>query len=178
LTHPVVCEDNSEGSLNSSKMNKLSKLQSAYIAGFLDADGSIYIKLTRNNTYKYHFQVSPNIVFYQSSQSKTSLKTLQQMIQSGYLRSRNDGMEEYILGDTSSIRQLLKAVKPFLLFKQLQAELMLQILDLKKEVNSPADFLSLCTLIDNFKDLNYSKKRTVLAETVRLVLIEEGFITP
>lgn len=99
-------------------MNKLSKEQSAYIAGFLDGDGSIYVKLTANATYKYRYQVSPNIVFYQSQQSKRSLEVIRELTGVGYLRQRNDGMEEYIIGDVRSIKAILEIVKPFLVFKK------------------------------------------------------------
>ncbi|KKQ09845.1 MAG: LAGLIDADG homing endonuclease [Candidatus Daviesbacteria bacterium GW2011_GWB1_36_5] len=102
-------------------MNKLSKSQSSYLAGFLDADGSIYVKLTKNSTYKYRYQVSPNIVFYQSQSSKVSLKELHKITGIGYLRKRNDGIEEYIIGDIKSIRDFLNKIEKFLIFKRKQA---------------------------------------------------------
>jgi len=56
---------------------KLSKEQRAYIAGFLDGDGSIYVRLKPNSTYRYRFQVSPAIVFYQSEKESNYLQWLQ-----------------------------------------------------------------------------------------------------
>ena len=159
-------------------MNKLSSVQSSYLAGFLDADGSIYVKLTKNSTYKYRYQVSPNIVFYQSQSSKKSLEELLKITGIGYLRKRNDGIEEYIIGDVKSIRDFLKAIQRYLLFKQNQARLIINILDLKEKTKTPQEFLKLCKLIDQFKSLNYSKKRTILTEIVRQTLIQEGFMTP
>ncbi len=41
---------------------KISSTQKAYLAGFLDGDGSIYVRIKPNNTYKYGFQVAPYIV--------------------------------------------------------------------------------------------------------------------
>ncbi len=159
-------------------MNKLSSVQSSYIAGFLDADGSIYVKLTKNTTYKYRYQVSPYIVFYQSQSSKKSLEELQRIIGIGYLRLRNDGIEEYIIGDIQSIRNFLQNIEKFLIFKKQQAKLIIKILDLKEKISSPQEFLELCELIDQFKELNYSKKRTILTEIVKQTLIDEGFMTP
>jgi hypothetical protein len=159
-------------------MNKLSKVQSAYIAGFLDADGSIYVKLTKNSTYKYHYQVSSYIVFYQSLSSNKSLSEIQQILGIGYLRKRNDGIEEFIIGDTSSIKEFVKQIKPFLIYKQKQADLILKILDQKEKTKSAEQFLALCELIDQFKELNYSKKRTVLTEVVKVTLKNLGLLTP
>lgn len=156
----------------------MSSIQRAYIAGFLDADGSIYVKLTKNITYKYQYQVAPYIVFYQSQQSKKSLQEIQKMTGVGYIRKRNDGIEEYIIGDINSIREFLRVVSKFLIYKENQAKLMLEILNLKEKVKSSLDFLALCRLIDQFQQLNYSKKRIILAETVEITLKEKGFLTP
>ena len=38
----------------------------AYLAGFLDGDGSIYVRAKPNLSYKYGFQIAPYIVFFQS----------------------------------------------------------------------------------------------------------------
>ncbi len=36
--------------------------EKAYIAGFLDGDGSIHIRLKPNETYRFGFQVAPLLV--------------------------------------------------------------------------------------------------------------------
>jgi len=46
---------------------KLSSNQKAYLAGFLDGDGSIYVRAKPNQTYRFGYQIAPYIVFYQSS---------------------------------------------------------------------------------------------------------------
>lgn len=56
---------------------KLSSQQKAYIAGFLDGDGSIYVQLKPNPTYRYRFQVSPAIVFYQSEKERRVIGPLE-----------------------------------------------------------------------------------------------------
>lgn len=81
------------------------------------------------------------------------------MVGGGHLRFRKDGVAEYIIGDMKTMRALLKAVKPYLVLKKSQADLMIEILDKKAEVKSKEDFLLLATLVDRFKDLNYSKNR-------------------
>jgi intein-encoded DNA endonuclease-like protein len=140
-------------------MNRLKKSEAAYIAGFLDADGSIYVQLKPNKTYRFGFQVAPQIVFFQSQKELTHLGTMREMIGGGHLRIRKDGVVEYIIGDIETMRALLKAVKPYLILKKPQADLMIKILDHKAKVKGREEFLLLAGLVDKFKNLNYSKNR-------------------
>lgn len=157
---------------------EISNLDKAYLAGFLDADGSIYVRLKPNNTYRFKFQISPNIVFYQSSKERQALEGFQKLTKIGYLRDRNDGIVEYTIGDRSSIRKLVKWTLPYLKLKKKQAKLMLQILDKCEKIRSAKDFISVAKLIDRFGELNYSKRRTVNAAQVNNLLKNIGLLTP
>ena len=42
-------------------------LKLAYLAGFLDGDGSIIVQLVPRKDYTYKFQVKVSIVFYQKT---------------------------------------------------------------------------------------------------------------
>ncbi len=150
----------------------------SYTAGFLDADGSIYVRLKPNSTYNYDYQVSPSVVFFQNSKSKQGLQLLQSRLKMGYLRERNDKIIEYTIGDQSSIISLLQKIIPFLIFKKQQAELMLKILSLKKTITTAKQFVQLAKLIDIFGDLNYSTKRKINAQMVRNHLLQKGILTP
>ena len=156
----------------------LSKLDCAYIAGFLDADGSIYVQLKPNKTYKYKFQVAVNVVFYQSAKEKKFMRNLKKLIKKGYIRERKDGIIEYIIGDEKSIIEILKRIKFYLRLKRKQANLMLKILEIKKDIESAKDFLDLAKKIDLFRDLNYSKKRKYDYFSVKKVLQREELLTP
>lgn len=151
----------------------------AYLAGFLDADGSIYVRLKPNSSYKYDFQVSPYVVFFQSASAKVGLEVIQQKLEYGYLRQRKDGIVEYTIGDRSSIRLLINCVLPFLILKKKQADLMIKILDQADQIESAKDFIKLAELIDKFSELNYSKKRRITSRVVRRHLAEkERTLTP
>ncbi|MEX0895893.1 MAG: LAGLIDADG family homing endonuclease [Patescibacteria group bacterium] len=149
-----------------------------YLAGFLDADGSIYVRLKPNVTYKYDFQIAPSVVLFQKETATVLFEQLRKRLGVGYIRKRNDGIIEFTIGDRPSIRYILQAVSPFLLLKQKQAKLMLQILDFSEHIQSPQDFVQLAQMIDQFGRLNYSKKRTVLARVVRNHLRNKGILTP
>ena len=156
-------------------MKSLSSTQASYIAGFLDGDGSIYVRLKPNQTYRYGFQIAPNIVFYQSQKEVHFLHVLQEVVGAGYIRLRKDGIAEYTIGDTATMRELVAYIEPYLIFKKAQANLLIQILDQKEYVQSKDDFLQLAKLIDRFKELNYSKKRTIGAAQV---MSSKKFVTP
>ena len=157
---------------------ELKKEQKAYIAGFLDGDGSIYIRLKPNLTYRFNFQISPSVIFYQSKKEKEFLNWLKKIINRGYIRERKDGIVEYILGDVKSIEYLLKEILPYLKLKEKQAKLMLKILLLKRNIKEAKDFLKLAKEIDKFEKLNYSKKRIQNSLKVKKVLIKEKLLAP
>ena len=46
---------------------KLSNLDLAYIAGFLDGDGSIIVQSVSDKTRKWKFYIRVSIVFYQNT---------------------------------------------------------------------------------------------------------------
>src|SRR3989339_1114338 len=137
----------------------LKSTQKAYIAGFLDGDGSIYVRLKPNSTYRYGFQVSPYIVLFQSQKEKENFQKICSLIGLGYLRVRKDGILEYIIGKTDGLREFLKIIKPFVILKKRQVALMTEILDKKEKMRNKNDFRKLTDLIDRFRELNYSKKR-------------------
>ena len=156
----------------------LTNIQKSYIAGFLDGDGSIYVRLKPNSSYKYRFQVAPSIVFYQSTKAEKHLIWISKLIGRGYIRHRKDGITEYIIGDVRSIRELIMNILPYLKFKKKSAQLMLDILDHKEKVKTPKDFMKLSELVDKFEEYNYSKKRINKSDKVKSILKEEGLLTP
>ena len=137
----------------------LSSTQKAYLAGFLDGDGSIYVRLKPNSTYKYGFQIAPYIVFFQSKKDRTNFEKICSLCKLGHIRERKDGILEYIISKKDAIREFLIAVEPYVILKNRQVKLMMNILDLKDQVKNKNDFNVLAKLIDSFRELNYSKKR-------------------
>ncbi len=157
---------------------KLSKEQKAYIAGFLDGDGSIHVRLKPNSTYRFRFQISPSLVFYQSKKEKSYMQWLKNLIGRGYIRERKDGIVEYTIGDIESIKNLLESIEPYLKLKKRQARLMLKTLKMKEKVKNAKDFVKLSEEIDKFQKLNYSKKRIQNSLEVKKVLKKERFLAP
>jgi len=72
----------------------ISSTQKSYLAGFLDADGSIYVQAKPNKTYRFGFQIAPYIVLYQSSKDAESFSRVCSLTKMGHRRLRKDGIIE------------------------------------------------------------------------------------
>jgi hypothetical protein len=139
----------------------LPSTKKAYVAGFLDGDGSIYVRAKPNPTYRYGFQIAPYIVLFQSAKDKENFTAMCQLIGYGKMRERKDGILEYVINKIDDIQEFLDCVKPFAILKKKQIALMLKIIESKEKVENERDFKALLTLIDSYRELNYSKKRKV-----------------
>ena len=140
-------------------LNKKSTIQLAYLAGFLDGDGSIYVRAKQNSDYKYGFQIAPYVIFFQSKKEESNFRKIFSKIGFGYMRERKDGILEYTIARKDNIIFLLNILRPYLVLKRKQADLMIKILEKKEKVSNYEDFKRLMKLVERYRDLNYSKKR-------------------
>ena len=139
----------------------ISSTQRAYLAGFLDGDGSIYVRAKPNMTYRFGYQIAPSIVLFQSSKNKMFLQEIHRMINVGYIRERKDGVSELTINKLDDILLFMKMVKPFTKFKRRQAELLEKIISYKETIENKEDFAKLLKLVNAFSKINYSKKRKI-----------------
>lgn len=153
-------------------MKQLNTQRRAYLAGFLDGDGSIFAQIVAAKDMKYKYRIRVSIGFYQHKRYKWFLQQIQKDLKCGSLRDRKDGMIEYVITAADPVKQLLLQIQDDLILKQRQAHLVLQILEQKTNLQSPEEFLEVCRLTDKVAALNYSKKRTITAERVAKVLQE------
>ena len=152
----------------------------AYIAGFLDGDGSIMFQLIERKGYIYGYQIRASICFYQDTNHKDGLIWLKSQLGFGYIRDRNDGVSDYTIVGYDRVEQILKFVQPYVVFKAAHAEKALKLLSLIKENNrpTPEEFVSLAKLVDSYAILNYSKKKINNANKVEDFLNKKGLLIP
>lgn len=153
-------------------------IQKAYIAGFLDADGSIHVRIKPNSSYRFDFQIAPSIVFYQSKKECRGIEYIQNLLKVGYIRERKDGIVEYIIGSTNDILNVIQETLPYLVLKKDQAILMRKIILQKKSIKNENEFYLLCKEIDRFEELNYSKTRKISSVIVRNHFLSKNLMTP
>jgi len=117
-----------------------------------------------------------SIGFYQNKRYTWFLKKLQKDFKCGSIRTKGDDVVEYVITAADPVRNLLLQLKDCLVLKQRQANLVLEILEKKKKIQSKSDFLEVCRLTDKVALLNYSKKRTITAQDVEKVLFSDDSI--
>jgi len=155
-------------------------IDKAYIAGFLDGDGSIMAQLVHRKDYKLGYQIRVSIVFYQKTVHQEFLFWLKEQLEIGYIRQRPDGMSEYCLVGLAEVRFVLELLSPYLHLKQ---ELALAVLGLIKNhppqrKMTPQKLVELAKLVDESARFNYSKKRTRTSKDVVQFLQEKHLISP
>jgi intein-encoded DNA endonuclease-like protein len=158
----------------------MSNEEKAYIAGFLDGDGSIMAQLVARKGYRLGFQIRISIVFYQKTNHSDFLFWLKEQLGYGYVRNRPDGMTEYTIVGIREVESVLKLLLPFLHLKQELARLVISIIE-----NYPPPrkmtaeiLLALAQMVDKTAVYNYSKKRTRTSADVRQFLSENHLIAP
>ncbi len=107
-------------------MGSQSKTNLAYIAGFLDGDGSLMLQIKKRkdgNKSKKRFMVT--ICFYQDSRHEKPLYWIRNILNIGYISRRNDGITELRINGYKQIEGILRNLLPFIKFKKIQAKVLL-----------------------------------------------------
>ncbi len=102
-------------------MGSRSKIDLAYIAGFLDGDGSLMLQIKKRNDGKTKFRFMCTICFYQDSRHEAELFWIKKILGIGYLSRRNDGMSELRINGITQIKNILNQLIPYIRFKKQQA---------------------------------------------------------
>ena len=132
----------------------------AYIAGFLDGDGSIMLQLKPRRDYVMGFQIKATIAFYQRTDNRSILDWLQARLKVGRIRERNDGISQYDIEGLRPVQSVLELLIPYLVLKKQQAVIAAGLIRemLPVDKPSPEQFLQWAKSVEEFQALNYSKK--------------------
>lgn len=152
-------------------MKLLTEKERHYIAGFIDGDGSIFAQIVAGEAYKYKYRIRLSIGFYQHKKHRWFLLKLLKQLKCGSIRTKSDNVDEYIITASDPVKNLLLQIKDCLVIKKKQANLVLEIIEKKKKINSKESFIEVCKLTDKVAELNYSKKRTITASHVEKTLL-------
>jgi hypothetical protein len=137
-----------------------SKIDLAYIAGFLDGDGSLMLQIKKRKDGKKKWRFMSTICFYQDSRHDKPLKWIKKILGIGYLSKRNDGMTELRINGFEQIRNILREVNPYLKFKKNQGKAMYSAADiLSKGALNKKQLVRLVDYIIAIQNDNYVTKR-------------------
>ncbi len=155
-------------------MGSQSKVNLAYIAGFLDGDGSLMLQIKKRKDGNSKIRFMSTICFYQDSRHKEPLSWIRESFGIGYLSDRNDGMTELRINGFKQVRDILKTLIPFIRFKKNQAQALYDatnILSQKslKQLAKP-ELLNLVELMLFIQNYNYVAKRKKTKEELLKIL--------
>ena len=102
------------------------EVERAYIAGFLDGDGSIMLQLKKRSDTKFGFRFMATICLYQDSRHEAPLIWIQSIFGAGYVFRRNDSITELRINGFSTVYRILSELEPYVQFKKIQLSMMLR----------------------------------------------------
>ena len=142
-------------------MGSQSKIELAYISGFLDGDGSLMLQLKKRSDSKRGIRFMTTICFYQDTRHAKTLYWIREVLGIGYISKRNDGMTELRINGYIQIRDILKSLLPYVRFKKLQASTLLQA----------------CEILSNIKFSKLTKIQLQKLVDLILVIQNENYVT-
>ena len=142
-------------------MGSRSKIKLAYIAGFLDGDGSLMLQLKKRKDGILKFRFMATICFYQDTRHEKDLYWIQEVLGIGYVSRRNDGMTELRVNGYKQIRDILKNLLPYIRFKKLQSMAL----------------ISACKILSGTKFKMLTKKQLIQLVDYVLVIQGENYVT-
>ena len=130
-------------------MGSRSKIDLAYIAGFLDGDGSLMLQIKKRKDGKLKRRFMCTICFYQDSRHREPLGWIKSILNIGYISQRNDGMIELRINGFKQVKEILRDLIPFIKFKKEQAKALYEASNmLSNKKNSLLDEIDLQKLIE------------------------------
>ncbi len=150
----------------------------AYLAGFLDGDGSVHFQLVRQREYRFGFYIRASLSLTQSTSARFGLEYLQGLIGAGYLRDRGTGISDLVITSRPVLVRVFQSVRPFVVFKREQVKRALELLPQIRPRIGAQEFLRLARQVDAFATLNYSKTKRISAVDVEQQLRSMGCLAP
>ena len=150
------------------------KTDSAYIAGFLDGDGSLMLQVKSRSDTKRGVRFMATICLYQDARHEKPLFWIRKRLNIGYISRRNDGMTELRINGFEQVRDILTSLKPFIRFKAKQAQAMIRACELlsKKFIRelSKSELRRLVELTFVIRKENYKSRSILTKEELNRVL--------
>ena len=154
-------------------MGSQSKINLAYIAGFLDGDGSLMLQIKKRKDGKLGRRFMATICFYQDSRHEKPLYWIQNHLKSGYISKRNDNITELRINGFDKIRKIVKNLLPFIKFKKNQADALLKATSVLVKRESNLEKRELLKVVDYMmiiQNNNYVTKKKKTKEELLNIL--------
>jgi len=144
-----------------SRLNNKREIELAYIAGFLDGDGSLMLQIKRRKDSKIGIRFMTTICFYQDTRHEKTLHWIRKIFDIGYIAKRKDGITELRINGYKQVKEILTELLPYIRFKILQAHAL----------------KNACEILSNTKFKMLSKKQKTDLVDLILVIQNENYVT-
>ena len=114
----------------------------------------------------------------QCTSARWGLERLKESIGAGYIRDRGTGMSDLVVTSRPVLADILRAVEPYVVFKQDHVREALRLLPLIKPRMAAEEFLQVVREVDRFSALNHSKSKRITAVDVEQHLRGMGASIP
>lgn len=98
----------------------------AYIAGFLDGDGSVMLQIKKRNDRDYTARFMATICLYQDTRHEQTLHWMRSVFGIGYVSRRNDNMTELRVNGYRQVHRILTMLSPHIRFKRKQVDALIE----------------------------------------------------
>jgi hypothetical protein len=146
-------------------------IENAYIAGFLDGDGSIMLQVKRGLDCKSGYRFMATICLYQDTRHDKNLYWIKSLFGIGYISKRKDGITELRVNGFLSVSEILLSLLPYVKFKKNQVVKMIEaceiLINSKARTISKNDLSKLVEIVffiqnENYKSQNRKSKKDIL----------------
>lgn len=142
------------------EIEKITNEDKAYIAGFLDGDGSLLTQIVKGS-YKYGFTIRYTLQFVQNKKNHNIMLWLKSRLNVGNIRIRKDNISEYAITGKYAVALIIKVLLPYLKIKKELGYLILKIIEEDCNISCQQEFLQVCVLVDSTLNLTYGKIRKI-----------------
>ena len=150
------------------------RINLAYIAGFLDGDGSLMLQVKKRKDTKRGFRFMATIAFYQDSCHESPLYWIREVFGIGYISRRKDGITELRINGFQQILEILVLLQPYIRFKQDQVCVLIKACDMLscKKINelNKKELVFLVDCVLSVKNANYKSNSSHTKETLYSII--------
>ena len=137
----------------------------AYIAGFLDGDGSVMLQVKARGDTTRGVRFMATICFYQDTRHEQPLSWIRTRLGVGYISRRNDGMTELRINGFRRVRETLSVLQPFIRFKARQVRALIRACVILEQHSismlSTRELRRLVKLVSRIRSENYASRSTL-----------------
>ena len=148
----------------------MTEVEKAYVAGFLDGDGSIMAHIVPHRECRFGYAIRVVVKFSQHEDSNGTLIELKQLCGDGYLSQANKHVRELAIKSSRSVERVLREIGPYVRIKRTQVERALKLIERLKQIQTPGDFRQAAEMADALSAANLKSRsrRKHTSQTIRL----------